>query len=103
MFQLNIMKLVTLTQSNLKGKKYKAVFETDTKRTKTIHFGASGYTDYTQEPHDKVKRTAYLLRHEKNEDWTVPDTAGSLSAHLLWGPHTSLQQNLTAFRKKFNV
>jgi hypothetical protein len=96
------MKLISLVHSDRKGKKYKAVFSTDTGRTKTIHFGASGYEDYTQH-HDKLRREAYLKRHKDKENWNVPDTAGSLSAHLLWGSSTNFNTNLNLFKKKFNV
>lgn len=96
------MKLVSITRSDREGKKYKALFTTDTGRSKTIHFGASGYQDYTQH-HDAVRRKAYIDRHRSREDWSVPDTAGSLSAHLLWGTSTSMRTNLASFRSKFGV
>jgi hypothetical protein len=96
------MKLISLTESNRKGKKYKAVFSTDTGRTKTIHFGASAYQDYTQS-HSKQRREAYLKRHQNKENWDVPDTAGSLSAHLLGGASTSLLKNLDSFLRKFRL
>jgi hypothetical protein len=96
------MRLVSLTKSSQAAKKYTAVFSTDAGGTKTVHFGAAGYQDYTQH-HDPERRKAYLARHRSKENWSVPDTAGSLSAHLLWGQSTSFRQNLAAFRKKFNV
>lgn len=96
------MKLVSLTRSDIAGKKYKAVFMTNEGRSKTIHFGASSYQDYTQH-HDASRRKAYILRHRSREDWSIPDTAGSLSYHLLWGSSTSFRDNLAAYRRKFNV
>jgi hypothetical protein len=96
------MKLVSFGRSDRAGKKYKAVFKTDANRTKTIHFGASDYQDYTQH-HDPIRRKAYILRHRSREDWSVPDTAGSLSAHILWGASTSIRENLASFRRKFGV
>jgi hypothetical protein len=96
------MRLVSLTKSSQAAKKYTAVFSTDAGGTKTVHFGAAGYQDYTQH-HDPERRKAYLARHRSKENWSVPDTAGSLSAHLLWGQSTSFRENLAAFRKKFNV
>jgi hypothetical protein len=96
------MKLTSLTKSDRAGKKYKAVFATDTGRSKTIHFGSSEYQDYTQHA-DLARRKAYISRHRSREDWSIPDTAGSLSYHLLWGSSTSFRENLSAYRRKFNV
>lgn len=96
------MKLVSLTKSDRAGKKYKAVFTTDTGRSKTIHFGSSEYQDFTQHA-DPIRRKLYIQRHRSREDWSVPDTAGSLSAHILWGSSTSIRENLAIFRRKFNV
>jgi hypothetical protein len=96
------MRLITLIDSDRKGKKYKAVFLKDNGRTKTIHFGNLSYQDYTQH-HSKQRRESYLKRHEARENWDVPDTAGSLSAHILWGPSTNIDTNVSLFRKKFNV
>jgi len=96
------MKLVSMTKSDRAGKKYKAVFKTNEGRSKTIHFGSSEYQDYTQH-HDPIRRKAYIQRHRSREDWSVPDTAGSLSYHLLWGASTSIRENLASFRRKFGV
>jgi len=96
-------------KSDRKDKKYKAKFcycqVKDTckgSNTKEIHFGASGYEDYTQHG-DKERRENYLKRHKAREDWNDPDTPGALSKHLLWGDSTSLARNISAFRKKFNL
>lgn len=94
-------KLVSITKSTLKGKKYTATFENAGKTTKT-HFGATGYGDYTTHK-DKERRSNYISRHKTNEAWNKPTTAGSLSRHLLWGNSTSLQQNIQAFKRKFRL
>ena len=36
----------------------------------TIHFGATGYQDYTQHG-DETRKAAYLQRHEARETWTL--------------------------------
>ena len=95
------MKLLRVVRSENPEKKYDAVFENNG-RTKTISFGARGMSDYLHHK-DESRREAYLRRHAANEDWTVPDTAGSLSRWLLWGPTTSLEKNLMLFRRRFNV
>jgi len=96
------MKLLQITTSEKPEKKMKAVFETDTGRTKTIHFGAKGMDDYTL-THSKEQRARYLQRHSRNEDHNRPDTAGSLSARILWGAYTSKAQNIQAFKNRFNL
>jgi hypothetical protein len=93
------MKLVSVTPSDREGKKYVAIFE-DPK--KTVHFGFKGSQTYLDH-HNKDKRANYLARHRVNENWDDPATGGSLSRHLLWGDHTSLRRNISAFKKKFNL
>ena len=52
---------------------------------------------------DKAQRKRYLDRHRDRENWNVPDTAGSLSARILWGPSTSKRENIRLFKNKFNL
>ena len=63
-------------------------------QTKTIHFGAEGYKDYTvyykelgKEEADK-KKNAYIARHKVNENFNDPLTAGFWSYHILWAEPT---------------
>jgi len=102
-----------LVRSPREGKKWRAIYtwrEFDPKaqewqeHSTTADFGASGYQDYTIH-HDRERRRSYRARHEHDLDrrragklyWTQP---GVLSWHLLWGNHTSLDNNLKAFRQK---
>ena len=80
--------------------KFDAIFERKDKSKKTIHFGDNRYQDYTQH-HDNKRRELYILRHQKNEDFENPETAGSLSRYILWGDSTDLQKNIRAFKKRF--
>ena len=96
------MKLVKIVQSDKRGKKLMAVFDTNNGRTKTIHFGQASADDYTIRK-DKEQRTRYLSRHRNNENWSKPDTAGSLSRYILWGDSTSKQENIASFRRRFNL
>ena len=91
-------KLQILKSDNPK-KKWKAVFTKPDGKTKTIHFGASGYQDYTQH-HNKDRRTLYRQRHEKDLKGD-PMRAGYLSYYILWGDSTSLHTNIRAFKNKF--
>lgn len=96
------MKLISIKPSTNPEKKYMAVFETEKGRTKTTHFGQASADDYTK-THDKEQRARYLKRHRANENWEKPDTAGSLSKHILWGSSTSIRENISLFKKKFNL
>ena len=84
--------------STRKGKRFMVTFENG----KTVHFGQAGGTTYIDEG-DKAKRTAYLKRHEKNEDWSDPYSAGAISRYLLWGDSKDLETNHIAFMKRFKV
>lgn len=94
---------VVIKKSSKPEKKLMAVFSKDGEsRTKTIHFGSKGMDDYTKTK-DKNQRTRYLNRHRARENWSVPDTAGSLSKHILWGDSTSRKENINKFKKKFKL
>lgn len=71
-------------------------------KIKTIHFGAKGYQDYTQHK-NKQRRSLYLQRHKKRENWNNPMSAGSLSKWILWGPSTSRKVNIQKFKQKFKL
>ena len=81
--------------------KYTATFEMDTGRTKTVHFGAKGYMDFTAH-RDRRRRQLYLARHRYREDWNDPTTAGALSRWLLW-ERPSFREALQAFRQRFRI
>jgi len=96
------MKL-TVKKSSAKGKKYTATFTKKDGSSKSTHFGATGYSDYTQH-HDKDRRKNYHSRHSANKKYdNSPMTAHSLSKHILWGNSTSIQSNISSFKKKFNL
>ena len=96
-----LLKLLRIVPSHKQEKKYTAVFEKDG-REKTISFGAVGYPDFTQPPHDEKRKERYLNRHSKREDWNNPLTAGSLSKHILWNK-PSLKESIKDFKNKFGV
>jgi hypothetical protein len=97
------MNLVSITKDDNDKNKMVAVFEDkETGKTKTTHFGAVGYTDYTLSK-DKEKRKLYLARHKARENWDDYTSAGSLSKHILWGDTTSIEKNIKAFKKKFKL
>ena len=52
---------------------------------KTIHFGATGYEDFTTSK-DEKRKASYLARHKTSEDWTLSgiDSDGFWARWLLW-------------------
>lgn len=98
-------KLISFGKSDQPGKKYMATIERDG-RQKTIHFGASGYNDYTSFPalEREKRKKAYIGRHKSREDWTASgvDTAGFWSKHILWNK-PSVQASLADTRRRFDL
>ena len=79
-----------------------AIFTNDKlKKTKTIHFGADGMSDYTIHK-DKDRMNRYLNRHRKRENWEQCDTAGALSRWILWNKPT-LEGSIKDYKKKFKL
>lgn len=95
-------KLLRVIKSPKAGKKWRAVFESESGREKNTDFGDSSAEDYTQH-HDKERRERYRSRHKKDLQTGDPTRAGFLSWYLLWGESTSLQENLAAYRRRFGV
>jgi hypothetical protein len=95
------MRLQKVERSSNKNKNYTAIFDLGDK-TKQIHFGSKESSTYLDH-HDKKQRENYIKRHTVRENFNDPLTAGSLSRWLLWGNTTSLRDNITAFKKRFNL
>jgi len=86
-----------LSKSNLKTKKYKIL----TPDGHTIQFGAYGYEDYTIHKDDKRKER-YIMRHQANEDWNTPNSAGFFARWILWNKK-SLSASINDTEKRFNI
>jgi len=101
--------IVKIKKSNLENKKMMAefyeIFKVPGKmvieKTKTIHFGQAGASDFTISKNLEQKQR-YINRHEKNENWNNPMTAGSLSRWILWNKPT-LKESIKDYKKKFNL
>ncbi len=93
---------MTIKPSTKPGKKLMATFTKDNGRTKTTHFGAKGMDDYTITK-DKERRRLYRERHKKDLTTKDPTRAGYLSYYILWGESTSRQQNISSYKKRFNL
>lgn len=96
------MKLESIHHATDGKHKYVAVFVDSNGRTKTTKFGAHGMDDYTLTK-DTAQRSRYRQRHEKDLGTKNPTKAGFLSYYILWGPSTSIQENIHSYKRKFNL
>jgi len=102
------MKLLSIKPSDRPTKKYVATFCMcdgptkccDTERKK-VHFGAKNSSTFLDHG-DEKKRLAYVARHQKNEHFNDPLTAGSLSRWINWNK-TTLSASIADFKKRFNL
>ena len=83
------------------SKKFMAVFTLDNDRTRTVHFGSAGASDYTQH-RDPVRKRQYLARHAPREHWENPMTAGALARWILWNKET-LPSSIEDYTRRFNL
>jgi hypothetical protein len=93
---------MVIKKSTNPKKKLMAVFTKDNGRTKTTHFGQAGAPDYTITK-DKEQRTRYRSRHRKDLNTKDYTRAGFLSFYILWGNSTSRKENISAYKRKFNL
>jgi len=81
------MPIIYIRKSNRANKKWVAILPKDKYpnifNVKTIHFGDNRYEDYTIHQ-DELRKSRYISRHIKNEDWNNPNTSGFWSKNLLW-------------------
>ena len=89
--------IILLSRSTRKGKKFMVTFEDG----KKIHFGADGSADYTIHK-DPKRKERYIKRHQKNENWNDPRTAGFWSRWLLWNKPT-IRGSKIDISRKFNI
>ena len=88
------LRLIKLSRSPINGKKYRAVFS-DGSHT---DFGAKGYSDYTKH-RDTKRRSRYIHRHARNENWRNMKSAGALSRYILWNKPT-LRGSVKDYRRR---
>ena len=67
----------------------------------TVHFGATGYQDFTQHG-DEKRKAAYLARHEARETWTLQgvESAGFWARWMLWNKR-SLRASAADIQRRF--
>lgn len=96
----NQIYLLEFKKSDRDGKKYMVKLLKNNKQ-KTIHFGSEGMSDFTIHK-DEDRKQRYINRHQKNENWNNPFTAGALSRWILWNKPT-IQASLRDYLKRFNI
>jgi len=89
-----------IKKSNLKDKKYTAVYYDGDKKIKTIHFGLKNSTTYL-DTGDKKLREAYRARHQAVYDKSPPISASRLSYEIIWGNSVDINKNISAYKKKY--
>jgi len=91
---------IHIKELNISGKSFTALFYNESAQlVKTVHFGATGYPDYTISPHDEEMRKN-ITRHKSNESWNNPMSAGALSRYILW-EYPSLTTAINQYAKRF--
>lgn len=94
------MRLISFGRSSRADKKYQVVIESEG-RKKTIHFGARGYSDFTTNKSDLLKKS-YIARHSINENFRDPTTAGFWARWILWNKPT-VAASLADVKSRFNL
>ena len=92
---------VRIHRSTRAGKKLVAIFSLANGRTRTVHFGAAGASDFTQH-RDPVHKQRYLARHAPREHWDHPMTAGALARWILWNKET-LRESVADYLRRFDL
>lgn len=90
-------KLISITKSTRKGKKFVAKFDDGTQ----THFGAEGFEDFTTTG-DEDRKQRYLDRHRPNENWNDFRSAGALARWILWNKPT-LSASIQDYKRRFNL
>ncbi len=90
---------VYLQKSTRQDKKFMVIIE-----GRTVHFGASGYSDFTIH-HDTERKKRYDERHKRKEKWSKQAglyTAGFWAKWLLWNK-PSLKSSIKDIEQRFNI
>jgi len=92
-----MLKLVSVSDSTRKGKKYQALFIDNNNKNKLVHFGAKEYEDFTTHK-DKDRQKRYIARHKVylKDDVTKP---AYLSMFILWNK-PNLQASINDYKKR---
>lgn len=94
---------IYLSKSKRPGKKFTVHIFDKNGKSRTVHFGATGYSDYTKH-HDHERMIRYTNRHKDKENWgkTGIYTPGFWSKWILWNK-PSLSGSIADTRKRFGL
>lgn len=94
---------IVLTRSRRPGKKWSVLIRDGNARTRTVHFGQLGASDYTLHK-DAARKARYIQRHRSRETWTRRGirTAGFWSRWLLWNK-PSLRASIRDTERRFGI
>ncbi len=97
------MTIVYLQKSSKPEKKFMVTVVHNDGTHKKVHFGLSGFSDYTIHK-DKARMKRYEGRHKARENWGITgiDTAGFWSKWILWS-EPSLDKAVKNTAKKFKI
>jgi hypothetical protein len=97
------MTIVYLQKSSKPEKKFMVTVIHNDGTHKKVHFGLSGFSDYTIHK-DKARMKRYEGRHKSRENWGITgiDTAGFWSKWILWS-EPSLDKAVKNTAKKFKI
>ena len=96
--------------SDRPDKRYMAVFYDKNNKVKTTHFGYAITDDkgikkygstYIDHKNDELK-SAYIARHQVNEDFSDYMSSGSLAFHILWNKK-SLRESIADYKRRFRL
>ncbi len=91
--------IAQIFKSDKKDKRYTFILDDGMR----IHFGDPRYQNFLMH-RDENRKRLYILRHQKNEDWTKQGsrTAGFWSRWILWNLPT-LPQSIRDTEQRFGI
>jgi len=92
------MPIFFLGKSDKPTKKY-YIRSLDT--NKSVHFGSKNSQTYLDH-NDELKKSAYIARHIKRENWNNILTPGALSRWILWNKKT-IDLSLKDIKNRFGI
>jgi len=96
----NTMDTFYLFKSNKPAKKYMVIYKSPfTNKKRTIHFGASGYDDYTL-TNNYIKKRAYIARHSVNENIYDYYKPAFWAMNILWNRKT-IEESIKDIKERY--
>ena len=90
---------VVIGDTDVQGKRLKAVFFDGEKKVKSTSFGLKGGSTFIDHK-DENKKSAWIARHQVRGNFGDFMSASSLSRYILWNKPT-LSASIADYKKKF--